>query len=243
MRCCCSAAGGVRGLRDRAEQLAHGRPQIDMARVGAFGDLVPRRGLDLLRRRTSFVGQLEKLLAAVGFASGDQALVVQQLQRRVNRTGAGLPDSVAAFGDLLDHLVAVHRPLGQQHQNGRPHVAARPRPRPPRRQPPRRPPGPKPNPGPKPGPKPGPEAGAETRGRRGRRRGRGGVRRIPVGPAAWRRAGPAAGPDAGPKPNPEPGRPANGPSGGVNGVFMCRSPFVCGGGAGRAPPVHITIYR
>src|SRR5262249_13007116 len=54
----------------------------------------------------------------------DQALVVEQLQRRVHRAGAGLPDSVAALCDLLNHLVAVHRPLGEQGQDGRPHVTA-----------------------------------------------------------------------------------------------------------------------
>src|SRR5690349_15294188 len=112
------------GLPDRTEQLANGRPQIHVSRVGTFRDLVPRRGLDLFGGRAALFGQLEKLLAAFGFARGDQALVVEQLQRRVHRTGARLPQSVAALGDLLDHLVAVHRPLGQQRQDGRSHVAA-----------------------------------------------------------------------------------------------------------------------
>ena len=40
---------GVRRLGDRAEQLADGAAQTHRAGVGAFGDLVPRRRLDLVR--------------------------------------------------------------------------------------------------------------------------------------------------------------------------------------------------
>jgi hypothetical protein len=39
------------------------------------------------------------------------------LQGRVDRAGAGSPQVLAALSDLLDHLVAVHRSLGQQHQD------------------------------------------------------------------------------------------------------------------------------
>ena len=217
--------GGVRGLRDRAEQLADGRPQVDVARVGAFGDLVPRWGLDLLGRRATLVGQLEKLLAAVGFPCGDQALVVQQLQRRVHRPGAGLPDPVAALGDLLDHFVAVHRPLGQQRQDGRSHVAAtsaagrrhdairragRPaRTRIPGRSPDR-------NRGRSPD---------RNRGRSGRRRGRGGVRGIPVGPGAWLRAGRAVVRGRGRSRIRNRAGRRMVRSGGVNGVLMVGSPL------------------
>ena len=64
------------------------------------------------------VGQLEQLLAAFAFGADDQALVDQQLQGRVDRAGAGLPQVLAALGNLLDDLVAVHRSLGEQHQDG-----------------------------------------------------------------------------------------------------------------------------
>src|SRR5262249_44373079 len=54
----------------------------------------------------------------------DQALVLQLLQRRVHRPGAGLPDAVTALRDLLDELVAVPRLLGEQRQGGSPDVTA-----------------------------------------------------------------------------------------------------------------------
>src|SRR5690606_15489993 len=65
----------------------------------------------------------EQLLAALGLAD-DQALVLQQLEGGVDRAGAGLPRPAAAFGDLLDHLVAVHRAVLQQGQNRRADVTA-----------------------------------------------------------------------------------------------------------------------
>ena len=125
MRSCCSLGGGVRGLRHRAHQLGRrAARRLTCAGVDAFGDLLPRRGLDLLGRGAAVVGQLEKPLAAFAFGADDEALVDQQLQRRVDRAGAGPPQALAALGDLLDHLVAVHRPLGEQSQDGRADVAA-----------------------------------------------------------------------------------------------------------------------
>jgi hypothetical protein len=69
-------------------------------------------------------GQLEKFFVAVGFAGGNQTLVGKELQHRVHRTGAGPPQSVAEFENLLDYLVAVHGPLAQQYQEGRTHINA-----------------------------------------------------------------------------------------------------------------------
>jgi hypothetical protein len=106
--------GGVGGLCDGADQLRDSAAQVDVAGLDAVGDLLPRRGLDFLRGGAAVVGQLEKLLAAVTFACHQQALVDQQLQRRVDRAGAGPPQVLAALGDLLDHLVAMHWPLGQE---------------------------------------------------------------------------------------------------------------------------------
>ena len=71
------------------------------------------------------VGELVDPLA---FALGghDEALVLEGLQRRVDRAGARRPSPAAALGDLLDHLVAVHRALAEQGQDGQAHVAAGP---------------------------------------------------------------------------------------------------------------------
>ena len=55
---------------------------------------------------------------------GQQALVDQQLQGGVHRTGARLPQLLTAFVDLLDHLVAVHGPLDEQREDRGAHVAA-----------------------------------------------------------------------------------------------------------------------
>src|SRR5205823_2008331 len=55
-------------------------------------------------------------------AGGHEILVGEQLQRRVHRARARPPQPVRALGDLLDDLVAVHGPLGEQRQHGRPHV-------------------------------------------------------------------------------------------------------------------------
>src|SRR5262249_46637495 len=52
----------------------------------------------------------------------DQALVLQELEGRVDRTGAGAPDAVGAGVELLDDLVAVHRALEQQRQHRGPDV-------------------------------------------------------------------------------------------------------------------------
>src|SRR3978361_1047106 len=50
--------------------------------------------------------------------------VDQQRGGRVDGAGARLPQVLAALGDLLDHFVAVHRPLGEQRQDGGADVAA-----------------------------------------------------------------------------------------------------------------------
>src|SRR6202045_3856846 len=89
-----------------------------MRRVNPIGDLVPRRRHDLLRGFFAGIGQLEQLLAALAFRGDNQSLVDQQLQGRVDRARARLPQVLAPLGDLLDDFVAVHRSLGQQHQDG-----------------------------------------------------------------------------------------------------------------------------
>ena len=54
----------------------------------------------------------------------DQALVLELLQRRIDRAGARAPDAVTALLDLLHDLVAVARLLGEQQQRRRADVAA-----------------------------------------------------------------------------------------------------------------------
>src|SRR5215207_5973498 len=50
-------------------------------------------------------------LPALSLLDGDQALVLKVLQGRVDRARAGPPEAPGTLADLLDHLVAVHRPL------------------------------------------------------------------------------------------------------------------------------------
>ena len=53
--------GGVRGLRDRTEQLADRLAEVDLRGICALGDLGPRRGLDLLGGGTAgMVGLTER---------------------------------------------------------------------------------------------------------------------------------------------------------------------------------------
>ena len=69
------------------------------------------------------VGQGEEALARLR-VGGDEALVLQELEGGVDRAGARSPHAVGALLELLDHLVAVHRPLAQEREGGGPHVAA-----------------------------------------------------------------------------------------------------------------------
>src|SRR5690606_16334268 len=62
--------------------------------------------------------------AAARVVAGDQALVLQLLERGVDGAGAGPPDAAAARLDVLDHLVAVPGPLAEQQEQRRPDVAA-----------------------------------------------------------------------------------------------------------------------
>src|SRR5262249_47344178 len=61
------------------------------------------------------VGQPERL-APVDLLRAHEALVLQLLERGVDRAGAGAPNAFAALLDLLHDLVAVARLLGEQQQ-------------------------------------------------------------------------------------------------------------------------------
>ena len=73
--------------------------------LGVLGDVRP-----------AFVGEGEGAPPAVRLGP-NQTLVLQLLQRGVDRARARLPCAAAAFGDLLDDLVAVHRLLGEHGQD------------------------------------------------------------------------------------------------------------------------------
>ena len=107
------------GDRDRAERVA----QLELRRVDALGDVVPRLAVAGLGRfLATGVGEREQALARLG-VGGDEALVLEELERRVDRAGARSPHAVGALLELLDHLVAVHRPLAQEREGGGAHVA------------------------------------------------------------------------------------------------------------------------
>src|SRR5215471_9991908 len=112
--------GGHAHLPDEA---AH----LDRGISDGAGHRVPR-GADLVGVSVDVVaalgGELVAPPAALVGLRHDQPLVLQLLQRRVDRSGAGPPHAVAPLADLLDDLVAVHRPVGQQGQRRGAHVAA-----------------------------------------------------------------------------------------------------------------------
>ncbi len=124
MRCCCSSFAVYADCATAPINWRDCAAQVDVSGTGVFGDLFPRRGLDLLGGGAAIVGQLEKLLAAFAFACDQQTFVDQQLQGRIHRSGAGAPQVLTALGDLLDHLVAVHRPLGEQLEDRGADIAA-----------------------------------------------------------------------------------------------------------------------
>src|SRR5206468_956006 len=68
--------------------------------------------------------------APLALLGPNQALVLQLLQRRIDRSRARSPEPTTSLPELLHDLVAVQRLLGEQDQDRRPDVAA-PDPRPP----------------------------------------------------------------------------------------------------------------
>ena len=69
---------------------------------------------DFGRRPLAFLGErIAPLAAAFVRLGGDQALVLEQLQGRVDRTWARPPQAVGTLGEFADYLVTVHRSLGQ----------------------------------------------------------------------------------------------------------------------------------
>ena len=116
---CRRSPPGRAAIGDRAEGVA----QLELRRVDALGDVVPRLAVARLGRfLAAGVGQREEALAGFG-VGGDEALVLEELEGGVDRAGARSPHAVGALLELLDHLVAVHRTLAQEREGGGPHVA------------------------------------------------------------------------------------------------------------------------
>ena len=59
-----------------------------------------------------------------GIVDNIARVVGEQLQGRVDRSGAGLPGAAGALADLADDLVAVHRLLGEDREHGGAHISA-----------------------------------------------------------------------------------------------------------------------
>jgi hypothetical protein len=61
----------------------------------------------------TLLGQRE-LATAFGSLGLDEALVFEQLQSRVQRSGARTPYALGSISQFLHHLVTVHRTFGEQ---------------------------------------------------------------------------------------------------------------------------------
>src|SRR6516162_3618887 len=88
-------------LTDGAGQLADGVTQVEDVIADVSADLLPRGsgGAPRLVGGLTGGGQGEDLLA-LGRVGGHQALILEVLERRVDRARAGCPDPAAAVGDL-----------------------------------------------------------------------------------------------------------------------------------------------
>lgn len=112
----------VTGLHDRAGcefDLTVGGAEVGQAagqlRLRLLG--LPRSPTlgGLLGLRPTRVREPERLAALV-LAGLDESLVLQLAQRRVDRTGAGLPGTARAFAELLDELITVAWAFREQQQ-------------------------------------------------------------------------------------------------------------------------------
>src|SRR5919108_2446201 len=113
-------------LAQRTHDAERGGAKILPLRHGVVSEVPPRRGLGgppgLL---TAGFAEREALAAIVGLGN-DQSFVLEQLQRRIDGARAGAPDATGAAFQLADHLVTVHRALGQKSQHRRSYVLATP---------------------------------------------------------------------------------------------------------------------
>src|SRR5450755_4454767 len=122
------------GIAARAQYLrcGHGNlpdqlPHLRRGAAGVAGNGIPWR-VQLVRVGVGIlppvVGEDVRSPAALPRLRADQALILQLLQRRIDRTRARPPDAAAPLADLLDDLVSIHRALRQQCECRRADVAA-----------------------------------------------------------------------------------------------------------------------
>src|ERR1035437_4983329 len=106
--------------------VAHQPAELMGSAAEIAAHLIPRRGslIGTLREELApVVGEGEQL-APLALLGADQALVLELLQRRVDRPRARPPHAAAALLHLLHDLVAVARLLGEQQQRRRADVSA-----------------------------------------------------------------------------------------------------------------------
>src|SRR5262249_42692407 len=115
---------GVRHLARRGHHLEDEVATGDEIVVGALGCFLPRqRAAAALGLGATLVGELVDALP-VGLGRAHEALVGQLLERRVHASGARRPRALAALGDLADDLVAMHRLVCEEGDDGGADVAA-----------------------------------------------------------------------------------------------------------------------
>ena len=110
-------------LPGRRDHLVREIVERDERVLALAGDGAPRRRARgcLLAAR---VRQLVDALAGLGRGLADEFLVLELLQRRVDRARARPPHAAGPLGELLDDLVAVHGLLGEQREDRGADVAA-----------------------------------------------------------------------------------------------------------------------
>ena len=94
-----------------------------VAGCAQLGERVADLVVVLLEVAAALVGESGELAATLA-CDGDVALVLEQGQCGVDRAGAGAPGAVRPSGHLLHELVAVHRLVGEQQQDGAADVTA-----------------------------------------------------------------------------------------------------------------------
>src|SRR5262249_10527469 len=117
---------GMRHLHGGRAELERRVPETVEGLIAASGDLVPGSTASpclTLRSCTTGVGQRVDALA-FDLLARDQAFFLEHLQRGVDGPRAPPPRAAGTPLQLLDHLVSVHRLLGEQCQDGRTDVAA-----------------------------------------------------------------------------------------------------------------------
>ena len=120
----CRSVPGLSHLHDGCPHFAHEAAEVDQGTVGALRCLFPRGGTVTggVGRGPALGGQAEHP-APFRLVGGHQSLVLHHLEGGIDRARAGPPDAATPLGELGDDLVAVHRLLGEQRDDGGPHVA------------------------------------------------------------------------------------------------------------------------